>query len=57
MFNVDMLKTYWDPNHVNMEALAPGKAAVLQAASFGSRHPISPPFEAAAVPANADVST
>ena len=56
VFYVNILKPYRDPSYVDVEALAPRKAAVPHAATSGSRHPISPPFEAAAAPAPADVS-
>ena len=56
VFYVGMLNQYRDPSHVNVEALAPWKAAVSQAATSGSRHPIAPSFKDSAVPAPADAS-
>ena len=50
-----MLKLYLAPSHVNVEALAPRKATVPQAASSGSGHPIAPPFGAGAVLAPEEV--
>ena len=41
---------------MNVETLAPRKAAKSQAARSKSGHPIAPPVEAGAVPASADVS-
>ena len=51
-----MHKLYRDPSHVDVEALAPRKAAVPQDASSGSGPLIAPPVEAGAVQATANVS-
>ena len=56
VLNVGMIKPYWNPRHVEVEALVPRESDLSQAVTSGSRHLTTSPFEAASVPVPADAS-
>ena len=53
VFYVDMLESYQDPRHVNVEALQLRESALPQAATSKSRRQAGPSSEAATFPAYA----
>ena len=56
VFYVGMLKTYWDPNRVDVEALVPRESTLSQAMTSESGYQADPSSKDASVPAFASAS-